>query len=154
VYAARVLRLNQIFGNASSGEMAEKIHRLSHAGRLEKIRLSAADTSRKRLRVTTDKGTDCAIALNRQARLENGSVLWLDDDRAIVVRMIETEWLRIAPANEAAALELGYFVGNLHWRVRFDGANLEIALDGPEQNYLDRLAAHINSGRARRVDDA
>jgi hypothetical protein len=38
--------------------------------------------------------------------------------------------------------------------VRFDGANLEIALDGPEQNYLDRLAAHINSGRARRVDDA
>lgn len=133
--------------------MAEKIHRLSHAGNLEKIELSAADTARKRLRVTTDKGTDCAIALNRDLSLENGSVLLLDDARAIVVRMLETEWLRIAPADSAAALELGYFVGNLHWRVRFQGAVLEIALEGPEQNYLDRLAAHLEDGRARLIDN-
>ena len=153
MYAAAVLHLNHILGNASGDEMAEKIHRLSHAGNLEKIELSAADTARKRLRVTTDKGTDCAIALNRDLSLENGSVLLLDDERAIVVRMLETEWLRIAPADSAAALELGYFVGNLHWRVRFQGAVLEIALEGPEQNYLDRLAAHLEDGRARRIDD-
>ncbi len=152
VYAAPVLKLNQIVGNASSGEMAEKIHRLSHAGSLEKIELSAADTARKRLRVTTDKGTDCAIALNRDVDLENGSVLLFEESRAIVVSMLETEWLRIAPADQAAALELGYFVGNLHWRVRFAGEILEIALEGPEQNYLDRLAAHLEDGRARRVD--
>ena len=153
MYAAAVLQLNHILGNASGDEMAEKIHRLSHAGNLEKIELSAADTARKRLRVTTDKGTDCAIALNRDLSLENGSVLLLDDKRAIVVRMLETEWLRVAPADSAAALELGYFVGNLHWRVRFQGAVLEIALEGPEQNYLDRLAAHLEDGRARRIDD-
>ncbi len=134
--------------------MAEQIHRLSHDGKLEEIRLSAADTARKRLRVTTDKGTDCAIAIARESRLENGSVLFLEDGRAIIVRMLETKWLRIAPTNNAAALELGYFAGNLHWRVRFDGPMLEIALDGPEQNYLDRLANHLDSGRARRVDDA
>ncbi len=153
MYAAAVLHLNLILGNASGDEMAEKIHRLSHAGNLEKIELSAADTARKRLRVTTDKGTDCAIALNRDLSLENGSVMLLDDERAIVVRMLETEWLRVAPADSAAALELGYFVGNLHWRVRFQGAVLEIALEGPEQNYLDRLAAHLEDGRARRIDD-
>ena len=153
MYAAAVLHLNHILGNASGDEMAEKIHRLSHAGNLEKIELSAADTARKRLRVTTDKGTDCAIALNRDLSLENGSVLLLDDKRAIVVRMLETEWLRVAPADSAAALELGYFVGNLHWRVRFQGAVLEIALEGPKQNYLDRLAAHLEDGRARRIDD-
>ncbi len=134
--------------------MAEALHRLSHDGQLEEIQLSAADTARKRLRVTTDKGTDCAIALNRDARLENGSVLLLEDQRAIVVRMLETKWLRIAPTDSTAALELGYFAGNLHWRVRFDGAVLEIALEGPEQNYLDRLANHFENGRARRVDDA
>ena len=48
--------------------------------------------------------------------------------------MLETNWLLIAPTDAAAALELGYFVGNLHWRVRFDGHVLKIALDGPEQN--------------------
>ena len=154
VYAAAVLHLNRIVGNSSASEMAEQLHRLSHDGGLEEIRLSAADTARKRLRVTTDKGTDCAIALNRDAKLENGSVLLLEDARAIVVRMLETKWLRIAPADSAAALELGYFAGNLHWRVRFDGALLEIALEGPEQNYLDRLANHFDSGRARRVTDA
>ena len=154
VYAAAVLHLTRIVGNSSASEMAEQLHRLSHDGGLEEIRLSAADTARKRLRVTTDKGTDCAIALNRDAKLENGSVLLLEDARAIVVRMLETKWLRIAPADSAAALELGYFAGNLHWRVRFDGALLEIALEGPEQNYLDRLANHFDSGRARRVTDA
>ena len=154
VYAAAVLHLNRIVGNSSASEMAEQLHRLSHDGGLEEIHLSAADTARKRLSVTTDKGTDCAIALNRDAKLENGSVLLLEDARAIVVRMLETKWLRIAPADSAAALELGYFAGNLHWRVRFDGALLEIALEGPEQNYLDRLANHFDSGRARRVTDA
>mgnify|MGYP003388552702 CR=1 FL=1 len=152
VYAAVVLHLNHIVGNASDSEMAEKIHRLSHSGSLENIDLSAADTARKRLRVTTDKGTDCAIALNRETSLENGSVLLLEGARAIVVRMLETEWLRILPVDKAAALELGYFVGNLHWRVRFEGEVLEVALEGPEQNYLDRLAAHMAAGRARRVD--
>ena len=154
VYAATVLHLNRVIGNSSSGELAETLHRLSHNGQLEEIRLSAADTARKRLRVTTDKGTDCAIALNRDASLENGSVLLLEYRRAIVVRMLETNWLRIVPTDTIAALELGYFVGNLHWRVRFDGAVLKIALDGPEQNYLNRLANHFESGRARRVDDA
>ena len=86
VYATAVLHLNRIIGNSSSGELAETLHRLSHDGQLEEIRLSAADTSRKRLRVTTDKGTDCAIALNRDASLENGSVLLLGDQRAIVLR--------------------------------------------------------------------
>ena len=116
--------------------------------------MSAVDTARKRLRVETDKGTDCAIALNRDTSLENGSVLLLEDDRAIVIRMLETTWLGIQPRDSAAALELGYFVGNLHWRVRFDGDVLEIALDGPEENYLERLVQHIDSGRARRVSDA
>ena len=154
MYATVVLHLNQIVGNSSSDDLAEKLHRLSHDGQLEEIRLSAADTARKRLRVETDKGTDCAIALNRDVQLENGSVLLLEKRRAIVIRMLETKWLRIATRDAEAALELGYFAGNLHWRVRFDRDLLEIALDGPEQNYLDRLAKHFDSGRARRVTDA
>jgi len=50
--------LNQILGNLSEAAMAERIHSLSHDGKLEEIHLSAADTARKRLRVKTDKGTD------------------------------------------------------------------------------------------------
>ena len=153
MYATVVLHLNQIVGNSSSDDLAEKLHRLSHDGQLEEIHLSAADTARKRLRVETDKGTDCAIALNRDVQLENGSVLLLEKRRAIVIRMLETKWLRIAPRDAEAALELGYFAGNLHWRVRFDGPVMAVALDGPEEDYLARLSPFLEGGRTERLAD-
>ena len=146
-----MLRLNRVLGEAGDPRTAEKLHRLEHQGKVEYIILNSRDTSRKRLRLSTDQGTDCAIALPRTERLGNGSVLLLDEARAIVVRLRETPWLGLVPADACAALELGYFAGNAHWRVRFDGARLEVALDGPAQDYLDRLDPLLKSGRVRRV---
>ena len=74
-------------------------------------------------------------------------MLLLEEDRAVVVRMRETVWLALGPRDLAAALELGYFCGNLHWRVRFEGAVLKVALDGPRENYMARLAQHLADGR-------
>jgi len=145
-----VLQLNHILGNIGDSDFSQKIHELSHAGNLESVHLSTSDSLRKRLRVTTDKGTDCAIILNRKAHLSNGSILWLDNDRAIIVKLLETIWLRLIPADTAVALELGYFAGNLHWRVRFAGTKLEVALEGSEKSYLDRLKPYFESGKVKR----
>jgi urease accessory protein len=108
---------------------------------------------RHRLRASTDRGTECAIALPRAERLTNGAVLLLEAERAIVVRMAEEAWLALQPRDAAAALELGYFAGNMHWRVRFDGARLAIALEGPPKGYLDRMAHLIADGRVRPVEN-
>ena len=148
-----MLRLTRIVGNATDATVAERLHALEHDGLVETISLDAADTARKRLRVATDKGTDCAIALARSERLANGAVLLLEEGRAVVVRMRETVWLALGPRDMAAALELGYFCGNLHWRVRFEGTLLKVALDGPRESYLARLAQHLEDGRARLVDE-
>ena len=148
-----MLRLTQILGNATEPDIAERLHALEHDGRVETIKLDAADTARKRLRVQTDKGTDCAVALARSERLANGAVLLLEEDRAVVVRMRETVWLALRPRDLAAALELGYSCGNLHWRVRFEGALLKVALDGPRETYLARLAQHLADGRARIIEE-
>ena len=147
-----MLRLTYILGNASDPEIADALHTCEHHGTVEHISLDPADTARKRLRVTTDADTDCAITLSREERLENGSVLLLDAERAIVVRMEEEDWLDLRAADDAAALELGYLAGNMHWRVRFDGAVLKIALEGPEAGYLARLAPLLDSGRVRRAE--
>jgi urease accessory protein len=136
---------------ASDEKLGERLHALSHAGQVEYVILSRADMGRHRLRVTGDKGTECAIALPRSEKLTNGTVLLLEAERAIVVRMQEEEWLEIVAVDDAAAVELGYFAGNMHWRVRFDGAVLKIALEGPEANYLARLAPLLGSGRIRRA---
>jgi urease accessory protein len=55
------------------------------------------------------------------------------------------------PIDTEAALELGYTVGNLHWRVRFTSGTLQVAREGPEEIYLDRLRPLLSSGRVRKV---
>jgi urease accessory protein len=145
--------LVKILGFASEAAMAERLHRLVHAGRVEYVTLSREDTKRHRLRVKTDRGTDCSIALPRDQALSDGAVLALDAERAIVVRMAEERWLRLQPRDTTAGLELGYCCGNLHWRVKFDADILAIALEGPERDYLERVRHFIDSGRARRADD-
>lgn len=148
-----MLRLENILGLATDPAIAGRLHDLDHAGKIEHVILAGEDTARRRLHVTTDRGTECAIMLPRSERLANGAVLLLDDDRAIVVRLKEEQWLALLPRDTAAALELGYFAGNMHWPVRFDGTILRIALHGSAQSYLDRLEHLLSDGRVRRADD-
>jgi urease accessory protein len=145
-----MLRLNGLIGLVTDAAIAERLHRLEHQGRIEYIVLDGEDIARHRLRVRTDRGTECAIALARNERLANGAVLHLEDDRAIVVRLSEEAWLSLEPVDAAAALELGYFAGNMHWIVRFDGPTMRVALRGLEQDYLDRLAPLLRAGKVRR----
>jgi urease accessory protein len=146
-----VLRIDGILGFASDPTIAERLHAVAHAGRIEHVVLERADTLRHRLRVMTDRGTECAIALPRDQRLGDGAVLLLEPARAVVVRMADERWLALRPRDAAAALELGYHAGNLHWRVRFRQGALEIALEGPEEGYVERLAAFLADGRVARV---
>ncbi len=138
-----MLKLEGIVGHVDDSAVAAKLHHLHHNGTVEYLHLMPADTQRKRLRVTSDVGTDGAIARARDEQLEDGSVLFIDDHRAIVVRLDRQRWLTLAPRNLAAALELGYFVGNLHWRVRFDGERIKVAIEGDEGFYRERLAPMI-----------
>lgn len=142
-----MILLNEIVGTSSDEGIADTLHELEHQGAVEYIRLSTADTSRRRLRVVTDKSTECGIALPRDQKLSNGSVLMLNGDRAIVVRVEEECWLHLIPRDAESALELGYNAGNLHWRIRFEGTELLLALEGPAENYLNRIAPLIESGR-------
>ncbi len=148
-----MLVLNEIIGQAGDPDISRQLHELDHLGKVEYITFSKEDALRHRVRVVTDHGTECAVVLRRSARIVDGAVLLLDDDRAIVTRLSERNWLSLAPRDIAAALELGYQAGNSHWTVRFDGPVMRIALEGPERDYLDRLAAFFSDHRVTRTDD-
>ena len=148
-----MLVLNEIIGQAGDPDISRQLHELDHLGKVEYITLSKEDALRHRARVVTDHGTECAVVLRRPARIVDGAVLLLDDDRAIVTRLSERNWLSLAPRDIAAALELGYQAGNSHWTVRFDGPVMRIALEGPERDYLDRLAGFFSDQRVTRTDD-
>lgn len=149
-----MLHLNQILGYAAEPELADRLHHLGHHGVVEMLHVAPSELGRRRLRMTTDQGTDCAIAIPRESRLADGAVLYLDESRAIVVKLGEQAWLRIRPADAAAAVELGYNAGNLHWKVRFEGADLLVARDGPAELYTARLKPLLDTGRIAVLDDA
>ena len=149
-----MLKFQRILGAATDPAIAARLHRLGHDGKVEYLTLSSEDTQRHRMRASTDAGTECAVVLERSQQLFNGAVLMLNDERAVVVRMRETQWLTLTPRDIAAALELGYFAGNMHWAVRFEGAWLRIALQGPLAPYLERLQPFMQDGRARQINNA
>jgi urease accessory protein len=151
--AQEVIRIEGIVGSADDPELHEALHRLEHARRAEYITLSSDDMLRRRLRVVTDRGNECAIALARQDKLFDGAVLLLDPHRAVIVRAAETVWLALQPMDAAAAIELGYCSGNMHWRVSFAGPVLRVALNGPKSDYLARLAPLLSAGRVKEVAD-
>lgn len=148
-----MITLTEILGNAGDPALSGRLHELAHSGRVETLRLPPRDAARARLRAITDKGTDCAIALPRGLRLEEGSVLLLERERAIVVRLGAEAWQRFRPRDAAAALTLGYHAGNLHWRVRFDGADLLVAVETTAEALCDRLRDLLDTGAVEARDD-
>jgi len=131
--------------------VAERIHDLAHDHCVETVFLCREDMGRRRLRVCTDQGTQCLIALPREVRLFDGAVLLLDTSRAIVVRQEAETWLSLRAADSASALELGYFAGNMHWRVRFEGSVLHLAATGAIEDMEKRLQPLLQSGAITRV---
>ncbi len=120
--------------------MSSALHTLEHSNAIDLLHLAPEDIDRRRLRARTERGQDVLVALPREARLFDGAVLLLRSDAALVVRVTTRQWLRLRTDNLSAAIELGYSAGNLHWRVRFDDDALLVALEGPEEDYLARLA--------------
>ena len=127
--------------------IADRLHDLAHQGRVEEVILDTADLSRRRLRAKTSRGSEIAIALPRDQKLYDGAVLFLDEARAIVVRVPAERWLRLQCRSIPDAIELGYHAGNLHWRVRFEGDALLVALETRPEDYIARLGSLVTDGR-------
>lgn len=134
-----MLLLNNIVGFSSDAKIAERLHDLQHRDAVEYLLIQTEDVDRRRLRLKTDKNTDCAVAIGRDEKLSDGAVLKIDSDSAIVIRVAVQSWLTLSANSHASALQLGYFAGNLHWKVQFDGTRLRVALEGPRSDYYARL---------------
>jgi urease accessory protein len=142
-----MITITGIVGTASDPSLSDRLHHLEHDDRVETLVVGEEDSSRRRLRGKTDKGTDVAIALERSGELVDGAVLLLEDSRAIVLRKTQQRWLRLVPRDADAALEAGYCAGNHHWKVLFEPGALLIATQGPAEHYVDRLKHLVAAGR-------
>jgi urease accessory protein len=140
-------RIERVLGSRAEAHLAEALHALEHTGMIDVLALAPGDVSRRRMRVRTQSGEDLAIALPRDQTLFDGAVLLLEAGRAIIVRVATERWLRLSPRSIADAVELGYHAGNLHWRVRFAGDMLLVALEAPVDDYIARLGSMVTERR-------
>ncbi len=147
-----MLRLTKIIGKASDPTLSERLHELAHHGCVEVLHLTPDEAARHRIRRATDAGTDCGIVLRRDRRLFDGAVLCLDSERAIVVRIGSQEWMKLRPLGARAALELGYLAGNLHWRIRFEGDCLHVAVSTTREDCVARMKDLLDQGRLEIID--
>ena len=148
----KMIQLDKVLGHTHDATLSSLLQDLSHKDKVEYIILDHANLKRRRFRIATDKGTDCAISIARDHKLSNGAVLLLENDRAIVVKMAEDQWLSLQPKNVSTAIELGYFAGNMHWRVKFENERLDIALESPKEIYLDRLKNFFDQNKITLVN--
>ena len=150
--------ISDIVGPADQPDLRNHLHRLDHLHAVDYLRLPRTELARRRFKGVTDAGREIAIALPRDRQLFDGAVLAIDDSAALVVRVETEEWLRFIPCDTATALKLGYFAGNLHWRVRFEGEVLLIAVETETSVYLERLEPMLDAGDIRpdvaKEDDA
>jgi len=142
-----MLRIDHVLGSRLESEFSEEIHRLEHCGAVDVVNIPVADLARRRLLATTRAGEELAIALPQHQKLFDGAILLIDAERAIVVRAATERWMRLEPRSIGDAIELGYHAGNLHWRVRFQGEVLFVALEGRPEDYTARLGEMISSRR-------
>jgi len=142
-----MLRIDHVLGSRLEPALSEKIDRLEHRGAVDVVNIPMADLTRRRLLTTTRGGEELAIALPRGQKLFDGAVLLIDGKRAIVVRAATERWMRLEPRSIGDAIELGYHAGNLHWRVRFQGEVLFVALEGRPEDYTAQLGEMISGRR-------
>lgn len=142
-----MLRIDRVLGSRLETAFSEEIHRLEHRGALDVVNIPVADLARHRLLAMTRGGEELAIALPRHQKLFDGAVLLIDSARAIVVRAATERWMRFEPRSIGDATELGYLAGNLHWRVRFRGEVLLVAVEGRPGDYTACLGEMISANR-------
>ncbi|WP_181702435.1 urease accessory protein UreE [Chthonobacter albigriseus] len=149
-----MLRLHGIVGDRRDHALHHRLHHLEHHDAIEFLFVPEADLGRRRLRALTDRGTECAVSLDRDDALYDGAVLFIDDDRAVVVRAGAPRELRLRPQGTEGALKLGFLAGHLHWRVRFEGTDLCVVLDGAAADYTARIAPLLDDGIVTVVGNA
>jgi urease accessory protein len=136
---AIMLRIGHVIGSRLEPAYSEKLQLLENRNAVDEIELAPGDLDRREFSAVTRSGRELMISLPRHERLFDGAVLMLDDHRAIVVRAAGQRWLRLAPRSIGDAIELGYHIGNLGWRVRFEREVLLVAIEGRAENYMVRL---------------
>ena len=124
-----------VIGNLRAPEWRER----ALGGRVNNIVLDQWTAQKSRLTAVDGEGVECAVALPRNTRLQDGDVLSYDSQRGVIVA-VKVELNDVLVADVSAlreeslekavrtAVELGHAIGNQHWPAVVKGMQVYIPL--------------------------
>lgn len=101
---------------------------------IEKIIVKSDDLEKKILRVKSSTGNEYGISLKESGdRLENGSILYNDGKKIVIVETDSEKVLVISPQNMNQMGEIAHFLGNMHTPIKIENGKIYLHYD----KYLD-----------------
>lgn len=120
---------------------------------VERVFLSSDDLVKRIQRVTTDHGNEVGIRLKDPIELIDGDILYMDDTKAIVLKVTADDLLVIRPNSIKQMGEIAHQLGNRHMPAQFEEQEMLIQYDYLIEEMLQRLGIPY-SREERRVKQA
>lgn len=125
----------EIIGNLSDPQWKER----AALARTESVELDQWTAQKSRFVAKSDLSNDVAVALNRQAHLQDGDILeYLPDQNTILAVRIKLNDVLVVDLGEVAdqepdtiihiSVELGHAIGNQHWPAVVKGTKVYVPL--------------------------
>ncbi|TWI86545.1 urease accessory protein [Chitinophaga japonensis] len=102
------------------------------------LQLEWYETTRRIQRRRTAGGREIALRLLKQGqRLQQGDIVWMDDDTAVVTDILPCEAIIVTPATMLEMGTLLYEIGNKHLPVFIQGGEVLVPVEEPLFRWLE-----------------
>lgn len=124
------------------------IGHLNHTDKnVDTVTIDWFERDKKRLKKISSKGIEIGISVEEP--LNDGDILYEDDNTIIVVEIAESELIKINVSNMIEMGRLCFEIGNRHISLSISEDNVKIPYDEPTYEYLKKLGFDANKVKER-----
>lgn len=113
-------------------ETVEKLHQ-------EKVFMESEHLMKRIQRVETDHGRDIGIRLKNPRDLEDGDVLYMDDENIVLIDVMSDNLIIIMPRDMNEMGTIAHQLGNRHLPAQFEGDEMLIQYDYLVEDLLEEM---------------
>ena len=159
-----MITINSIIGNLyHDSNLRKQYGEMSSQSLCESIRINRMEAQRVRMRKRSNKGTDVALIMTPGAKLRQGDILMLANDKMITIEL-EPENLAVIEVkdniHEHDVIEvpatIGHAIGNLHRPIKLEGRKIYFPIQTDSEidmfkKIFGRLSDHLQITQTKMV---
>ncbi|MFI3277913.1 MAG: urease accessory protein UreE [Rikenellaceae bacterium] len=122
------------------------------AKQLDVLELEWHELSKRIIRKYTLQGQEVACKFTAEnISLRDGDILFMDDNTAIIVRVLKTQCIVISPKDMVELATVCYEIGNKHMPLYIDGNDIVLPYEAPMFKWLE-VAGYNPKEEERRIE--